>query len=329
MGGRRFEPCTFRPRSSSWDPAQLGRVRAGREIRRRRQAARGPVPTAASLAAWVLPGREQAARSGQSALAHRALQRADSPDPESGPVDSAEFPGLGGNTEGGLALPPSADCGPIISPRRHDASDQRPARESGARSRSAPSWVPSPTRPPSFPARRGVKDGPEPRLSRGYRVRLRLTCRKGGGATGSAWYVFSVSPWDVSPFFVAAAVSAAPGWFPSGAAETAAATKKRPEKQPVETRNTYSAWGTRVSGAGRHGFPKRNPWHPSSPTTHPGIVATVSPNRAFPGAGRVAPGRQPLTTPMRNSYYKLGRGRVFLSESPFIGPVPWLGIRSF
>ncbi len=52
-------------------------------------------------------------------------------------------------------------------------------------------------------------------------------------------YVFRVSPWDVSPFFVAAAVSAAPGWFPSGAAETAAATKKRPEIQPVETRNTY------------------------------------------------------------------------------------------
>ncbi len=54
-------------------------------------------------------------------------------------------------------------------------------------------------------------------------------------------YVFRVSPSDVNLFRVAAAVSAAPGWFPSGAAETAAATQNSPENQPSETRNTYAA----------------------------------------------------------------------------------------
>ncbi len=62
---------------------------------------------------------------------------------------------------------------------------------------------------------------------------------------GGVQYVFRVSPSDVSPFCVAAAVSAAPEGNQPGAAETAAATQKSPENQPSETRNTYQTQPTK------------------------------------------------------------------------------------
>ncbi len=56
---------------------------------------------------------------------------------------------------------------------------------------------------------------------------------------GIRQYVFSVSDGRFSGrFCVAAAVSAAPNWFPSGAAETAAATQKGLTSDG-ETLNTY------------------------------------------------------------------------------------------
>ncbi len=50
--------------------------------------------------------------------------------------------------------------------------------------------------------------------------------------------VFRVSPSDVRPFCVAAAVPAAPKGNQPGAAETAAATQKRPETQPAGARGS-------------------------------------------------------------------------------------------
>ncbi len=81
-------------------------------------------------------------------------------------------------------------------------------------------------------------------LSSSNRARYNCARTRRGGRTRFSLrspfpYVFSVSDdWFSGLFCVAAAVSAAPGWFPSGAAETAAATQKGLTSDG-ETLNTY------------------------------------------------------------------------------------------